>query len=237
MFRAQVSVRTLQTAPTDMPEGYKMRTLLAKSLQTRSKAIRRAIAEFNTAAGSLSPPREPINWSDMSPYGFVEQFAMLRNTRNDIREKPWSKPLYREFLKLRNRIARAKEEVLRCNVETRRLQTSIYDETVLFSKTLDRLRASGDPMYGQVQEFVRRRKCVNYMLLKRIKQIHCLAGFTGDKTRGVSVHAPDDLPNEPTPIEEDETPSSGEEDEEEDEGDESCQQMSGIINFMVASVG
>ena len=221
-----------------MLKGYKMRTLLAKSLQTRSKAIRRAISEYNTAAANLNPPREPINWSDMSPYGFVEQFAMLRNTRNDIREKPWSKPLYREFLKLRHRIARAKEEVIRCNVETRRLQTSIHDETVLFSRTLDRLRASADPMYGQVQEFVRWRKRVNYMLLKRIKQIHCLVGFSGEKSRGVSIHAPpDDLPNEPTPIEEDEMPSSGEEDGEEDEGDESCQQMSGIINFMVSSIG
>ena len=169
----------------------------------------------------------------MSPYAFVEQFAMLKNTRNDIREKPWSKPLYREFLKLRQRIARAKEEVLRCNIEVRRLQTSIYDETALFSKTLERLRVSGDRMYGQVQEFVRRRKRINYALLKCVKQIHCLTDFSGDKHRGVSIYAD---PHEPALTEEDDMPSSGEEDEDEDDSDDVRRQMAGIENFIVLSV-
>lgn len=87
-----------------IPLGYKMQTMLAKSLQTRSKAIRRAISEFNAAAAAMQPPREAIEWSELSPYGFIEQFVMIRNTRDDIRDKPWSKPLYREFLKLRNHI-------------------------------------------------------------------------------------------------------------------------------------
>lgn len=80
--------------------GYKMRTLLAKSLQTRSKAIRRAVSELNTAATAPQPPREHIDWLEISPYGFIEQFVMLKNTRNDIRDRPWAKPLYHEALKL-----------------------------------------------------------------------------------------------------------------------------------------
>ena len=107
-----------------------MRTQIAKALQTRCKAIQRAVAAYNTAAVQLDPPREPLEWSQVSNYGFIEEFVMLRNTRRDIMEKPWIKPVFREMLKMRQRIARAKEEILRCNVEIRRVYTAVCDEFV-----------------------------------------------------------------------------------------------------------
>lgn len=164
-----------------------MRTQLAKSLQTRCKAIKRAVAAFNTAAARLTPPREPLDWSQVSNYGFIEEFALLRNTRNDITEKPWVKPLFREMLKMRHRILRAQEEILRCNVEIRRVQTAIHDEAILFSRVLKELKDTQSLMYGPVLDFVVRRKAVNRALLKRIEQVHSLRGFTGERTLGVRL--------------------------------------------------
>ena len=79
--------------------GYKVRTYLAKSLQRRCKAIRNAVAEYNSAAAALNPPRPAINWSEVSHYSFVEEFSLLQDTRNDIREKQWSQPQIREFMR------------------------------------------------------------------------------------------------------------------------------------------
>ena len=162
-----------------------MRTHIAKSLQTRSKAIQRAVESYNKAAARLSPPREKLDWSKLSQCGYVEELTILRSARSDIRDKPWVKPVYREMLKLRHRIARASEEVIRCNVETRRLYTSIYDETGLFAQVIARLRSSNDRLLGPTRDLVIRRHGVNRVLLKYIEKIYALPGFTGDVTRGL----------------------------------------------------
>lgn len=167
--------------------GYKTRTFLAKSLQTRSKAIRRAVATYNAAAAALNPPRDKIDMAEISQYNYVEQFALLQDTRNDIRNKPWAKPLYREVFRLRHRIARAKEEILRCNIETRRLHTSIFDQDALFQSVLKKLESDASAMYGPVEDFVIRRTRVNEALLKRIQQTQDLKGFSGNVSLGVRV--------------------------------------------------
>lgn len=200
-----------------------MRAQLAKSLQSRCKAIQRAVAAYNTAALALDPPRDPLDWSNVSNYGFIEEFAMLRNTRNDISEKPWVKPLFREMLKMRQRIARAKEEITRCNVEVRRVYTSICDESKLFSRVLNVLRATKDPRYGPVDEYVTRRKVTNRALLKRVEQIHSLRGFTGDRRRGVRIGSEEVIPDINDGNEIVQSPNSGD-----DSSDESGDEDSGV---------
>ena len=164
-----------------------MRTHIAKALQTRSQAIRRAVDQYNKAAAQLSPPREQLDWSKMSQYGYIEELTLLRSTRNDVRSKPWVKPVYREMLKLRHKIARAKEEIIRCNVETRRVYTAIHDETSLFARVTMELKTNNNPLYGPLRDFVTRRNGINRRLLTYIQKIHALSGFTGERTRGLRV--------------------------------------------------
>lgn len=100
-------------------------------------------------------------------------------------------------------------------------------------------------MHGFVQEFVRRRKRVNYALLKRIQEIHCLPGFTGERTRGVHVgHSDEEPQNDPsvsvTAGEEGQDirgveSSDGEDDIEVD--NELQWQVNGIENFIVSVRG
>ncbi|KAI0081425.1 hypothetical protein K474DRAFT_1682021 [Panus rudis PR-1116 ss-1] len=167
--------------------GYKLRTALAKSLQTRCKTIRKAVTEYNAAAAKLSPPRAPLDWSEVSHYGFLEEFLLLQDTRNDIRGKAWAKDGYREAIKLRRHVQRAKEELLRCNVEVRRLHTAIRDEAVLFNATLEELQTQVSPLFGPVKDFVIRRMRINDQLLGRIEQIYSLPGFSGTKGPGIRV--------------------------------------------------
>ena len=168
-----------------MVTGYKLRTTLAQQLQRRCKAIRRAVSEYNTTAKSLSPPRPPLEWDTVTKYNFLEEFHLLHDTRNDIRDKRRTQPAIREAMKLRNRIARAREELIRCAVELRRLQTAIRDEEGLFNKVLGEIDASKDPMYGAVLEFAQRRMGVNDYLLSRIHEAHALEDFQCIKEPGV----------------------------------------------------
>ncbi|KAG2151616.1 uncharacterized protein EDB93DRAFT_1240001 [Suillus bovinus] len=138
------------------------------------KSIQNAVKKYNEAASELQPPRPPLEWSKVSHFSFLDEFNLLRETRQDIREKPWTKPAIRETIRQYLRIQRAKEEVIRCNVEVHRLHTAIVVENEAFARILDALKMSNSPIFVAVQQ-----------LLSRISQIHRLDGFSGDKSFGV----------------------------------------------------
>lgn len=172
--------------------GYKLRTHMAKSIQSRSKTIQRAVAEYNAAAAKLDPPRSPLDWTTVSHYSFLEEFNLLRDTRNDIRDKPWTRPGVREAMKLRRHIARAQEEIVRCNVELRRLHTGIRDEHRHFGKMLLELRRNDSPLYGAVEDFATRRRAINASILCHTYDTYALPGFSGNTTPGRRLGAPED---------------------------------------------
>ncbi|KAJ3740705.1 hypothetical protein EV360DRAFT_57933, partial [Lentinula raphanica] len=108
--------------------GYKMRTHISHALQRRSHTIRAAVKAYNAAALALNPPRDTLDWSKVSHYAFLDQFNILSDTRHSVFEQPWARPVNRTLMKQRRRIQHAREEITRCNVELRRLHTSIVDE-------------------------------------------------------------------------------------------------------------
>ncbi|OCH83908.1 hypothetical protein OBBRIDRAFT_815670 [Obba rivulosa] len=152
--------------------GYRMRTHIAKSLQTRCKAIRNAVNAYNWAALALDPPRPTLDWYKVSHFSFLEKFNLLRDTKNDIHDKPWTRPTVHETMKKYHRLMRAREKLECCNVEVHRLHTAIEDETGLFKRVTDALHKANSPIY------------VNEHLLTRIHRIYKLDGFTGKLSRG-----------------------------------------------------
>ncbi|KAH7904203.1 hypothetical protein BJ138DRAFT_1239965, partial [Hygrophoropsis aurantiaca] len=164
--------------------GYKMRSHIAKALQTRCKAIKSALKVYNDAAHALSPPAPTLEWERVSHYAFLEEFTLLRETRVDIRSKRWAEPAVREAMKQSLRIKRAQEEIIRCNIEIRRIQTAIHDEEKHFDQVIDRLKASDSHLMGPINEFCNRRRRINAHVMARIAQTFELPGFTGDKSNG-----------------------------------------------------
>ncbi|RDX50672.1 hypothetical protein OH76DRAFT_1455223 [Lentinus brumalis] len=171
--------------------GYKVRTYLAKSLQRRCKAIRRAVEEYNVAARELQPPRPTVDWDKVSHYSFIEEFSLLQDTRNDIRSKPWASSDIREAMRLSRRIDRAYEEITNCNREIRRLHMAIRDEEILFRNTLRQLREDGDPAHGAVEEYCKHRRAANARNMAYIERIYALKGFTGIPSPGCRLGAPE----------------------------------------------
>lgn len=164
-----------------------MRTHLAKSLNTRCKAIENAAKAYNIAARAVDPPRPALDWVTVSHYSFLEDFELLRDTRQDIHQKPWAQPVARLALKQAQRIQRAQEEIDNCNIDVRRLHTHILDENEDFSGILSDLRARADPILGAVEDYCTRRRRVNVQLLRRVCDIHAISGFSGITSRGRRV--------------------------------------------------
>jgi hypothetical protein len=166
-----------------------MRTHIAKALQRRSRAIQRAVKTYNTAASALDPPRPTIDWNTVSHYKFLEEFPLLRNTSQDLTGKRWALPAVRETMKQWRRICRAHEEIIRCNIEVRRLHTSIVDEEESFHKILSQSTALG-PIHGAVKDCITRRSRVNAQSLRKIAQIYNLKDFSGSASPGVKQREP-----------------------------------------------
>lgn len=210
--------------------AYKARSHLSKSLRTRSRAIRNATAAFNKAARELDPPRAELDWTRISRFNYIEEFNLLKDCRTDIRETPWAEPVIREAMKQRLRIKRAEEEILRCNVEIRRLHTHIYDEKEQHTSILHKIHEALDPIYFSVEEYCTRRRHVNEYLLEQIQHIFNLPRFSGLRTIGhrIGRERPSNLGSQPHTV----TVPLPEIDGEDESDDEENEQVSGLIDFI-----
>ncbi|KAG6808141.1 hypothetical protein H0H92_005272 [Tricholoma furcatifolium] len=124
--------------------GYKLRKHIGKALKARSQAIRTALEKYNAAAALMTPRRPVLNWDQVVEYAFLADFDLLRDTRQDIRERPWARPSARLAMDQYYKIQRAKEEIERLNIEIPRVVTHMQDEEeFLLEKT--RVAEQTDP--------------------------------------------------------------------------------------------
>ncbi|KAG1792700.1 uncharacterized protein HD556DRAFT_1432574 [Suillus plorans] len=141
-----------------------MHTHISKSLQTRCHAIQNAVKMYNAAAAALSPPHPQLDWSKVSHYSFLEEFNLLRDTRQDVHEKMWAKPaihaVIRQWLRIKH-------------------------EDSLFTQCLASLAAEHVIEHVAVYEYCSRRRLINMQVLHRISKIHSLPGFSGSNSAGI----------------------------------------------------
>lgn len=211
-----------------------MRTHIAKSLQTRCKAIQNAVAAYNSAALALHPPRPTLDWSTASHYTFLEDFELLRDSRNDIRAQPWATPVIRVAMKQAQRIDRALEEIDNSNIAVRRLHTHVLDENANLKQITRSLIDEHSPLTGAVEEHTARRTCANIHLFSYIQRIHALDGYTGSLTPGIRIgqlRAPSDHTQGNTNLPDDDDDGEHVFDLQ-DEGEEVQEEYHGLFNFI-----
>ncbi len=121
----------------------------------------------------------------MTHYAFLEEFELLRNTRNDLAGKRWAETMTWPIIKKARQIKRAREEIRRCNTEVRRVHTSVLLENKELEDAVRKSREERNPISGALADYAVRRRRVNARLLAIIAQIHALPGFSGDRTPGI----------------------------------------------------
>ncbi|KIJ56127.1 hypothetical protein M422DRAFT_139174, partial [Sphaerobolus stellatus SS14] len=149
-----------------------------KAIKSRSKACQRALCAYNLAAAKLDPRHPQLEWSDIVEYTTLAEFEILRiAAREDIRNLEWANVRNRQATVCHLKIKRAKEEIIRLNVEIKRVLTWINDENELFSSFLEK---TTDPLlYNALLERALERERVNNKLEAAVARISLLKGFTG----------------------------------------------------------
>lgn len=164
--------------------GYKMRTHIGKHLQSRAKAITAAVNKYNAAARALTPPRPTITTAEVLNRTFLSEFDLFRDSRNDVRTKPWADPTTRLYIDQYFQLVRAKEEVERLNVEIRRMKTWMRDDEAYLKAAIERLRPENPDVAFEIQRRLRVESLVHIRIAAQLKEVESYRGYTGDKTYG-----------------------------------------------------
>ncbi|KAJ6487579.1 hypothetical protein C8R45DRAFT_827790 [Mycena sanguinolenta] len=167
--------------------GYKMRSHIAKALQARSKAIRKAIDRYNSVAEDMDPPMPTVSWDEVVNYGFLAEFDLLRDTEDAVRSRPWTRRSYRLVMDKYFKILRAREEIQRLNIEIKRVVTWINDEDQ-FLRTKEAEYMETDPILAvQISHYRQRRARSDDNHMQRFWSLAKTPGFTGSLVPGVSI--------------------------------------------------
>ncbi|KAF8327310.1 hypothetical protein F5887DRAFT_1083856 [Amanita rubescens] len=183
--------RLFELSKMNMSETcYKLRRHIAKALKARSKAIKAALEKYNTAAAARNPPAPQLTWSDIVDYAFLADFDLLRDTREDVHQKPWASQTIRVLRDQYFKLQRASEEIGRLNIEIRCVVTYMADETVFLRVKEDSL-AETDPLLAhQIAVYRMERGRANATHAVRFAKLAKDPSFTGQITKGRSIHLP-----------------------------------------------
>ncbi|KAA1475563.1 hypothetical protein DENSPDRAFT_860864 [Dentipellis sp. KUC8613] len=165
--------------------GYKMRTHINKTLKTRCRAIQTALAKYNTAAKAIDRPQ--LEWKDVSTYGGLAEFELLRECREDIRAQPWTDSRNRQAAVHTLKIERAHEECDRLDVEIRRLATWMRDEEQQLRTRIVQLEKESPDLAAYLTSVEARVRRVNRTHRARLEEIAQLPCFTGTIEPGQAI--------------------------------------------------
>lgn len=157
--------------------GVKLRTHIAKALKTRSKAIRSAVNDYNRVAAKFGRPQLDIEM--ILQYISLGQFDLLRSSRYDVATIPWMRSTERDMAIRYFKIQRAQEEIIRLNIEIKRLLAYIQNEEKVWEDLTSQLQSTAPHLAYQAGKCLKRLLCVNQIHVDRLSRLTLLYGYTG----------------------------------------------------------
>jgi len=201
-----------------------------------------ALCKYNAAAKAID--RLQLDWSEISTYGSLAEFELLRECWEDICLASWADSKNHQAAMHALKIERAKEERIRLNVEIQRLITYMRDDEADLQRTID-ISHSQDPLLVPVLQRVQAQQIhMNNLHCMHIHRIGNLPCFTGSLVAGQAEEHPQfsgsaadsNVTNTCTlQIDEDEDSEEGEEGGEMDatEDDWAGEQLDALNTFML----
>ena len=127
----------------------------------------------------MVPARPLLSWESVITAVNLSDFDLLKSTRQDIRKLEWAQPANREGMVMYYKIKRAKEEILRLNVEIRRLLTFLYDDHVDHYRAVSANLITDPTLAFEVSTRSQYRNNIHEGIVKRLLQTSRLSGFSG----------------------------------------------------------
>lgn len=132
----------------------------------------------------MIPPRPLLSWESVITAVNLADFDLLKSTRQDIRKLEWAQPANREGMVMYFKIKRAKEEIIRLNVEIRRLLTFLYDDHVDHYRAVCANIITDPTLAFEMSTRSQYRNKIHEEIVKRLLQTSRLPGFSGSLFHG-----------------------------------------------------
>jgi hypothetical protein len=163
--------------------GYKQRKKISEGLKKRSKAVNTLLNEYNEQAKCIGRP--VLDFQQVVEYSFLSDFELLHHMCNDITQTPWANPVIRTAMISWMKTERAKEEIIRLNVEARRLKTYIRDSSLARRRAIEDLRQTDPALAAELQERHSAQSSLDTVLSRQLHKMQLLPGFLGRIIPGV----------------------------------------------------
>ncbi|KAG8696739.1 hypothetical protein FRC08_006965 [Ceratobasidium sp. 394] len=165
--------------------GYKLRMHIMQAVNSRSAALKSALERYNTAAAKVK--LQPMSWETLTSISVLADFDLLRGSRTGVLEQEWALPGNRRAAEEYQRVQRAKEEIMRLNVEVRRVHTAITDERQILPELAKQVPSSSPQLRWAVDRYVERRLSVNKRIMGELSTLMRLREYTGLRDTGVRI--------------------------------------------------
>ncbi|KAG9090732.1 hypothetical protein FS749_000325 [Ceratobasidium sp. UAMH 11750] len=165
--------------------GYKLRMHIMKAVNNRSAALKSALERYNNAAAKVGLPA--MLWETLTSVSVLADFDLLRGSRTGVLEEEWALPSNRRAAEEYQYILRAKEEILRLDIEVRRVHTAISDERQELPKLAEQIAAASPELQWAANRYIERRLKVNDHIMRDLNVLMHSNQYTGSRDTGVRV--------------------------------------------------
>lgn len=132
----------------------------------------------------MTPPQPSLDWDTVVNYTYLSQFELLRDCREDVREREWATPAARMVSQSYLKVHRAEEEIARLNIEVRRLYTWMKDEYWYLQSAMKAVETTEPLISKEIALLLNRHVAASAAQNYRITQILALPGYTGGSLEG-----------------------------------------------------
>ena len=174
--------------------------------------MRNALERYNKLAVKQSPPRPVLQYSEVLSYAALGDFDLLKHSRHHVLARPWSNTMHCQMAVKYFKLLRAHEEINWLNVEVRRLQAWVDNETTEIQRIATEISAQNPLLSTELRALFNHQQRVNNQHQLWLQRIYDLEGYSG--VRPVVEHE-----------------RGGEDEDEELEGDEALR-LDACMNVM-----
>ena len=128
----------------------------------------------------MNPPKPKLTWVNVTSLDFISDIVILRG-REDIRDKPWAQPLFRNAIRAWSKLQRAHEEIEIIAIEATRVWTFIDKEEAHLNNIFDATRPANPILTAYISSTFQYRLNVNTHLRTKLtllaKQRHYIVRY------------------------------------------------------------
>lgn len=134
-----------------------------------------------------------MTWASVIHTADIAGFELLRDSRSEIRSKPWAEGPHREAMNLYFGIKRTHEEINRLNMEIKHLLTFMLDDHVDFYHAVGQTVMMNPFLAAELSREYERCCVIHTHISNRLYKTSQLEGFTGTLDRGRRLGSDDSL--------------------------------------------